>query len=70
MLTRAVALEAMSTTMGGPSWRGAAKPMGLVPNIGLLPPQGAMEAEALAKASATNPRSARRSTNQPTTPAE
>src|SRR4029077_8805629 len=70
MLTRAVALEAISTTIGGPPGRGAANPMGLVPNMALLPPQGAMEAELLAKASPTSPRSASRSTNQPTTPAE
>src|SRR5258708_37936290 len=70
MLTRAVALEAISTTIGGPPGLGAANPMGLVPNRALLPPQGAMEAELLAKASDTSARSARRSTNQPTTPAE
>src|SRR6266436_8823547 len=70
MLTRAVALEAISTTIGGPPGRGAGNPMGLVPNMALLPPQGAMEAELLAKASPTSPRSASRSTNQPTTPAE
>ena len=53
--TRAVALVARSMTTGRASSRGAARAIGLVPNKGTFPPQGAIEGEALAKPRPTNP---------------
>ena len=58
----------MSTTMGGLPLCGAAKPIGLVPYTGWLPPHGAIALGVLPNASATSPASASRSTCRPTTP--
>ena len=50
--------------------RGAAHAIGLVPKNGTAPPAGAIADEELANITLTSPSSARRSTNQPSTPAE
>ena len=68
--TQATADDERSATTGGPSRRGAAQAIGLVPKNGRMPPAGAISDDELANISATSPCSASRSTNQPSTPAE
>ena len=57
----ATTLDDWSITIGGPSWRGTPQAIGLVPNTGRVPPQGAIDPGALTKPSPTRPSLAIRS---------
>jgi len=59
---RATTLEDWSITIGSAPATGEAKAIGLVPNSGVMPPHGAMDAGALTNPRATSPSRARRST--------
>jgi hypothetical protein len=62
ILPRATLLNEASMTSAGPSPRGTAKAIGLVPKTPRDPPHGAMAAGELEKASPTSPWSASHST--------